>query len=356
MNKMIDFLLLSCTLLYSIEIYSQQLPDYLYVTKRTDLIYQRFYFIKRLQRAVDMLHNNTLQHICFDQLEPLTFQSAVIHDAVVEMKRMASVKALHDLWQAFVSYQHLYDPLFAEEYISLICMIYMMHKSHSIYRTASIESLLSSLDDCLDEHENNYYHLKRRDFLEDTIATDHVARRYFVIKRLQKAVQFVSDCYKDFFSLNVDISKQIVDREIEFFKHERIKETLIRVSHNQTFEPLLDAWKECLQYRYASDDLFVQELIKGFLLFYKIFLLQYSFKKIDEQIVSAMDYVLDLYENIEKLPLDETLNALDVTTEALIAIQNVQESEQQRNILLLLPGVFVVGLLIINSLCHITSY
>jgi hypothetical protein len=357
MNMVIGFLLIYYTLLHSVGLCERQLPDYLYVNKRTDLIYQRFYFIKRLQRAIDVLHNNTLQHMHFEQLEPLAFQSCVIRDAVLQMKRAKSVNALDDLWHAFVSYQHLYDPLFAEEYISLICMIYMMQKSHiKTLRSTSIESLLSYLDSCLDDYNNYSYYDERKRFIEDTIATDHVARRYFIIKRLQKVVHFVNGCYKDLFSLNTGISKQTIDRDIKYFQHTRIKEAFVRVSHDQTFEPLLEVWRECLQYRYVSDDLFIKELIKGFLLFYKIFLLQYNFKKVDEQISSAMDHVLDLYENIDKLPLDETLDALDVTTEALTAIQTVQETEQQKNMVLFLPVIFLLGLLIVNSLCHVASY
>jgi uncharacterized membrane protein YdfJ with MMPL/SSD domain len=69
-----------------------------------------------------------------------------------------------------------------------------------------------------------------------------------------------------------------------------------------------------------------------------------------------MDHVLDLYENLDKLPLDETLDALDVTTEALTAIQTVQETEQQKNMVLLFPVIFLLGLLIVNSLCQVASY
>lgn len=355
MNMTIGFLLVSSILLHFVESCAQQPPGYLYVNKRTELIYKRFYFIKRLQRAVDMLHNNALQHMRFEQLEPLIFQSSAVHDAVIEMKKTGSIRPLDDLWHAFIGYQNLYDPLFAEEYISLICLLYMMQKSHYIvWRSTTIESLLSYLDICLDRQNGTYYQ-ERRGFVDDIIATDHIAKRYFIIKRLQKPVHFVSGCYKDLFSLNVDLSKQTVDRDITLFQHARIKEAFVQVSHNQTFEPLLEVWKECLQYRYASDDLFIKELIKGFLLFYKTFLLQYNFKKVDEQVVSAMDHVFGLSENLDKLPLDETLDALDITTEALIAIQTVQETEQQKNLFLLLPGVFLLGLFIVNGLFHISS-
>lgn len=333
MNMTINFLLISGMGVPFFAFCAQESPAYLYVSMRTGLIYQRFYFIKRLHHAVDALQNNDLRGMCFEQLDPLVFQNKVIQNAVFQMKKTGQINSLNELWHAFEGYQYLYDSLFAKEYISLICIIYMIQKSYYIsYKSVSIEYLLSYLDYCLDSHNNCFDHNTREKFIKDVMVTDHVAKRYFIIKRLHKVVSFVNRCcYKEPSALSVAVSIQLINQDMYYFQHVRMKEVLKRMSDSYSLEPLLEVWQECLQYRYVSDDLFVKELIRGFLLFYKIFLLQYSFKKVDGQIVPIMNHIFGLYENIDKLPLEEILEILDMATEGLIAIQLAQEGEEQKS-------------------------
>ncbi len=314
---------------------AQELPAYLYVNKRTELIYQRFYFIKRLRLAIEILQESPIWDMHFDQLDPLIFQNGLIQGAVIEMKKTGLINPISNLWDAFESYQHLYDSVFVQEYISLICIIYMMQKSYYIsYKSVSIEYLLSYLDYCLDGYNgyNSSFDYDRRErLIEGQMVTDYVAKRYFIIKRLHKVVYFFNNCCCDeLFVRSFAISRQFINQDIEHFQHARIREILKLISDNYSFEPLLEGWRECLQYRYLSDDQFINELIRGFLLFYKIFLLEYSFKKVDRQIISLMNYVLALYESINTLPLDEMLDMLDIITEELIAIQLRQDTEGQR--------------------------
>lgn len=301
-----------------------------------------------------MLRDDTLQHAVFDQLEPARFFNSEIRDVIDQMKVDRSIKPIGRLWQIFTSYQHLYDKTFTHECIFLIYLLYMPQQTRSDNMLqGSPEHLLHLLDAYTDGTDGESEQFKEL-LVYEKIDPDDIARRYFVIKRLQKTMLFMETVCKNLF--NKDMIKQIIYDEIKSFEQISIKNALINVCIQERFEPFLHIWQECQQYRYAADDSFLQEMLRSILLIYRALLLKQLSKETEQLIISEMEHVLEVYENLDKLPLDEALNAIDVTTETLIAIQNMQLTEHRKNIFMLLPGILICGLFMINHLFHITDY
>ncbi len=337
--------------------------NHLHINSRTNLIYQRFYLVKRLQHSIDLLHNYEMQHDIMEQLDPSFFCHIELQQAITEMKNNKSFVPLHNLWQKFNAYQYLYDPVFEDECIKLICLLCMLKESiYEIRFYSSREQRLLFLDaitDALDYGSNsNRTYMKNQMLLEVTI--DHVAKRYFVIKRLHKAMQFltlVHEYDKRPFERritrtgSVDYIEDIQD-EIEQFSHVRIKECLTDLCQKKNLEPILQVYTECKRYRYVADDDFLKETFRSIFLVYKSMLLKNLAEQTEQVVLSEVQEILEVYENLDRFSLDDALEAIDIATDRLIAIQNMQVTDQQNKLTWLLPGAILSGFLVMTTLNH----
>ena len=320
-------------------IMSGERQNHLYITQRTDLIYQRFYLIKRLQHPMNMLLDRHIQPQLFDRMDPSFFSHSEVQSIVTELKHSLCLKPMHTLWQKFTSYQYLFDPIFTDEYIRLICSLYLIQKTESIKLFSSREQQLYFLDTIIDvrSHQIPTPPVKVQPQMEAT--TDHIAQRYFVLKRLRKAMDFLVSVHiqdknpflkKATRAVSIDYTDDVRD-DLKQFSHERIKECLRSLCHEKNLEPLLLVCAECKQYRYVTDDTFLQEMLMSMFLIYKSLLLKNLSEPTEQMVLTEMNQVLEVYENLDRLSLDEILEAIDVATDTLITIQNIQTGSYRKH-------------------------
>ncbi len=343
---------LSFLLLYFSMILSSECPHHLHITQRTDLIYQRFYLIKRLHDPVHVLLHCQMQPELFDHMETTFFNHAEIQLIVNEMKAAHSVKPIQVLWERFNAYQYLFDSLFTDECIRLICSLYIMQKPDPIKFLSSREQHLHFLDTVMDARNQQHEKLSVRIPSHVEVTTDQIAQRYFVLKRLRKAMDFLVDVHiqdrNPFFSdtirtTSIDYTEDVRD-DLNQFSHDRIKECLRSLYQEKNLEPLLLVCSECKQYRYATDDTFLQEMLMSVFLVYKSLLLKNISESTEKMVLTEMNQVLEVYENLDRLSLDEILEAIDVATDTLITIQNIQKESYTKHFWWL-PGAALCAVL-----------
>ncbi|MCG6534614.1 MAG: hypothetical protein L7F78_07995, partial [Syntrophales bacterium LBB04] len=98
--------------------------------------------------------------------------------------------------------------------------------------------------------------------------------------------------------------------------HPRIVSCIRVIEQSESFEPLIELWDDILQYKFVQDDLFMHEFAQLVLVTYTDLLTFYN----EQQPASHKDAIsaaLGLYQLIDKLPLNEILDVIDIITHDL---------------------------------------
>lgn len=331
-------------------------PEQMFIQKRTNNIYHRYYLTKRLKSSILLLRSKRVQQlIAFEQLDPALFRQPKMQKTVVAIMTDKSLDALFSVWDDFCMYQHLYSSLFENELIELIYYICDLIQPYRTVRSQlSLEQKLYVIDQAVDEayfNKRSSGRMPERDI--DEVTTDLVAKRFFIIKRLQKSMNFLE--YLQQKSQDIFMQKEPYQRipledntgllaELEHFSHDRVRECIEQMCERKNLDPLLRMCKEFKQYRFAQDDTFLQEMLMNIFLVYKSLLFKDLSAQTEQVVMTEMNQVLEIYENLESLPLDETLEAIDIVTDKLIAIQAL-ESKQSVNLAWIVPGIACMGAL-----------
>lgn len=296
------------------------------VQSRTSAIYHRYYLIKRLEQSCSLLQNTSVQQsIPFELLDASLFKSKAIGFAIDAMKRSKNTKPLLDLWDDFCTYKEINDDLFKYEFIELIYIIYdLLHPKRMQRSVNSLEYTLLAIDTAIDAHSNNFVSMRAQPQELADVTTDLVAKRFYIIKRLQKSIDVLEYLHKQQFDFSDDVTMRssiALIGEIEHFHHDRVRESVIQMCQTKNLEPLLRLCDEAKQYRFAQDESFLQEMLMNIFLVYKTLLLRHGAHHSDPTIIHEMNHVLEIYEHLSAMPLDQTLEAIDEVTDRLMAIQ-----------------------------------
>ncbi len=328
--------------------------EHMFVQKRTDKIYHRYYLIKRLRPSLALLnHENIRRLIAFEELDSALFRQPQMQAMVEQIAKDKTLYSLFELWDQFIAYQHLYSTIFVNEFIELVHYLYDLMRPQEHNRVAfslPIEHRLDVIDRYVREVCDNIKYSKKSTNRElDEVTTDSVAKRFFIIKRLQKSIQFLHYLQKNIKRpfKQKDVQRVFDDEtgllsEIEHFSHGRVRECIEQMCKRKDLEPLLHVCKEFKQYRFAQDDTFLQEMLMNIFLVYKSLLFKDLSAQTEQVVMIEMNQVLELYENLESLPLDETLEAIDVVTDKLIAIQALESQKKTSYLRWIIPGIVCV--------------
>ncbi len=330
-------------------------PEQMHIQRRTDKIYHRYYLIKRLKPSIALLHNENVQHlIAFEKLDPILFRLPQMQTIVEQIVNDKTLDSLFELWDKFLAYQYLYSTIFVNEFIDLVYCLYGLIGQIKPIKTVSfplsLEHKLCIVDQCVREVEGDVKCSKKFTNQElDKVTTDSVAKRFFIIKRLQKSVHFLhylQENIKHPFKRK-DIQRVFDDEtgllsEIEHFSHDRVRECIEEMCKRKDLKPLLHVCQEFKQYRFAQDDTFLQEMLMNIFLVYKSLLFKDLSAQTEQVVMIEMNQVLELYENLETLPLDETLEAIDVVTDKLIAIQAFESQRKTSYMRWVVSGIACV--------------
>ncbi len=274
------------------------------------LIAKRFYFVQRLSRLIEIVKK--LEQIekkekklyfndsFFSSLHDEPFKHLVIKNALQDAKKIQSLDPLLYVWHEFSSFKALNDTLFVQEFTKVIFIISSV-LSKKIKKSSLKKDLLCSF-----VHNSCY-----KSFLEQSVDAEILALRFYILKRLAVPIeQIKSFILKN--NKNIDSIKFLNDI-IGKISSPLLKKTIEKVVEKQSFLPLVSLWQEVEHYGNVYNGIFLKELLIC------IATVQYSiisFSDISIRKTSFENYQ-ELYNLLNKLPLKEILDVIDLCTKDL---------------------------------------
>lgn len=305
----------------------------------TEMVYKRYYFIERLVRSVDFIKTCTVnEQVIIEVKHDLSrFKNTAIKESI---KRMADCKNLYPIemtWTEFTSFKLLEDESYLDDFTKLILIIsekilLQILPRLSIPPASEIEEackdgLCANLCDRLHYIDLIYTTLcflnkepQKKPFISIekvySSYTESVTKRFYYLHRLAKSVSIIlndqTSPHKYFYSCK----PTILDSHI-VFTHISIHDTIKEMENNLTVKPLDTLWQEFIHYKYIEDELLILELAKLLFILNKnrIFNTYTDIKKSD-----TLQKLIDFYNKLESLPLEDVLEALDILTNEFPAI------------------------------------
>lgn len=301
-------------------------------------VYRRYYFVKRLTTTMllfldveDRINKNKYKKIQLDSLfdfnDTAQFKDMRIQRSVDGMQQKRSLKPLFMIWEEFHSYTSIKDQIFVEEFTKEVFIIsrnmLITLAAHDefvvvppIRATATAEQLLNDIDfmtDMIYKLENNLpiddlqAMQQHRDVDLHTFAhINDVMMRYYVIKRLKNACSHLPIIAY----YNPRMSKNIT------WHHPLIVSCVHVMEQSRAVDPLIELWDDVLQYKYVQDDLFMHEFAQLVLVIYANAMNEYA-QKNTSLTKNALSTAIAVYQVIDKLPLQEILDVIDIITHDL---------------------------------------
>lgn len=336
--KMIGiFFLSSCCF----TVFAGELRGKRYISPQTATIYERYYLIKRIEKAFELLQQPAIvRSFTYCYITPQIYEHPLIATAASMMVEQQSVAPLHEAWRVCKHYQQLYDSRFAIEFVHVLFALcselgdrsrFVMSKPDN----RALHRYIDAIDHITQPHTNETILRSELESRHEPVDTDMIAQRYLVLKRLDKSLQllaYLQEAGTTIDTNSADTKNIFFDLQVDSFSHSRIKECIRQMYAKKNLDPLLQVANDLQQYRFVADDTFLQEMLMNLFLVYKGLLFNATSEQDGQVIATQMHHVLEIYENIEDVPLDETLDAIDQVTDRLMALQDMEQQHRLKRI------------------------
>lgn len=308
-------------------------------------VYYRYYLIERCQESIDLLKNNpnVWRAINFDRLalyqdEREAFKNDHVKETVKIVEKTHLIEPFLDLWHQIRSHRHIDDSSFHEDFVKLLFMLYKCLEQPPCHKAGvqnstdySIEKMLSNIDKRVDMMRPNNSKKSTSGHISQTYdaTTDDIALNYYLIHRLDKAIQLLATAQQKLTSIETGFIDHAMCNMGINFSHERINYCFNQMTARKNLEPFLHTWQDFSRFRHAGDAHFLKEMLMMLFAVYKDLLLTMLTSESEKFITSEMDTILDLYEHVNELPLDDILHAIDLTTDKLLLLQSMEKKAKQ---------------------------
>ena len=274
------------------------------VCKLCEMVHERSYFLKRLKKIINLfehLDKSPKINTNFSDFSPELFSHPRIKSLIVSLENSTDLKAFFNLWNELYDYKYINDELLIKEFTRFTLLI-TKKLCPECYTKAG-----NSLDIMFTLPKVSY--------------TETVTIRGYYAKRLKKPIEFLSHirCNKDslFESVNRDHECSCVFESHIRFKHGDINQCIELMSSTNSLSPLLQLAKDFSKYRLIQDEKFNREFL---LLIFGVYknLITYNaqHKKLPIN-KSTLTLIAHIYENVDSLPLEQILDAIDLLSEEL---------------------------------------
>lgn len=299
-------------------------------------VYRRYYFVKRLQNTMllfldieDGINKNRYKPLqldgLFDFASSLSFRDSRIKKSVDVMQRKRSLKPLFMIWEEFIGYKSIKDQIFVEEFTKEVFIIsrnmLITLAAHDefvvvppVRTTCSAEQLLNDIDFMTEminkiENQEPLFVSQAQENLRDVdlhafAHIDDVMMRYYIIKRLKRACA----------NMQTMPYKQSPESKDIVWHHPLIVSCKHVMEQSQSIDPLISLWNDVLQYKHVQDDLFMHEFVQLILVTHIDIFSHYAQKQPNKDPIAT---AITIYQVIDKLPLQEILEAIDIITHDL---------------------------------------
>lgn len=304
-------------------------------------IYYRYYLTYRCEESVELLKKNPeiWKNIDFNRLEIDLLENSIVKEKATTIQKNHLLQPFLDLWHQICSHRHIDDTSFHKDFVKLLFMLYKAIEQPSNQKAPapnpalySIEKMLSSIDKHIDKIRPNGPKRNNSDgVLSDSyfVTTDDIALNYYLIQRLDKPIKILSAMHQELSASRSGWFDHAMCNIGVHFSHERINYCFSQMTMHKNLGPFLHTWQEYARFRHAGDAHFLKEMLMMLFAVYKDLLFVKITEETEEFITSEMSTILDLYEHVNELPLDEILHAIDITTDKLLLLQSMDKKAKQ---------------------------
>ncbi len=281
--------------------------EHVTITQFCEKYYQRSYFVLRLEQIIELIKKIDKKPFAFT-FNQAQFDNKLVLECIEQIEQTNSLQPFYKLWKNTRRYKYLEDESFALNVTRLIFTI-----QHVIYTNTRHADSGNIFDIEL--------HLSCSSYTEAT-----TIRKYHA-KRLSETFNFLKTIRCSKRSL---FEEEHEGCDCSFITHYQFTNPSIlscikKMEENKSLEPLLKLYKEFTTYKLIQDDLFVREFTTlAFIVTRNIFIHNIQDPPTTLQ-KRAKNQVTHIYENLDKLPIDEILEAIDLLNDELPEILNQYE-------------------------------
>lgn len=312
-----------------------------------EFVHNRFYYIRRLEQSVPRIIKNEKKIIdflnSFDNFpyenSDIPFKHPLIHQAFLSIFETKTLQAYSHLWNQFNSYHLIEDILFLDEFIkgTAYFAIFFLKKNefvsddfkilytHDIAQLDREQCLLlirMACDTTVTHTElffrpfSSITEIERQ--IHPLVEIDIIAERFYHIHRLEQAIQFL---YKSVQKKDFLIMKDMLISFGESHSNHQIIMLYIKKIENEgSIQPFFDLWELIKRYEYIQDEQLIKDFSSLLFTFYAdlfIYYAEYARRASKPEFQSTVQQIIELYQQVEKLPIDQILDAIDILTQEL---------------------------------------
>lgn len=274
----------------------------IFISDQCEQIHQRMYLVRRLEGTISALH--TLNHkLSIDSfvLEQHPFEHPMIKEVITAINSQKNLQPLFDLWGQFTAYKKLSDEQFVQEFIGLLftTMIQLDDLRRNIKRKAvPIPVVLSGVS-----------------------FTEALAQHLYQVQRLKKPLDFLKNisCQKnDLF--DQDFSSSECDCTFirnYTFSHAEINRCIKQIIADRSMVPITHLAADFINFKFIHDKIFQKEFMLLIFTAYRNLLINNALR-FDYTVKKSTAALFNfLYENAEKISLEQILDAIDTIADEL---------------------------------------
>jgi len=319
-------------------------------------VHKYTYLIYRLEKPLRILSHIKQQKSYYVNLAAqvtmaYSFQHPSIVSMIEQIQKTKSIKPLFNVWSCIHSYKYVHDQLLINEFIILILILSKNILIQYIHNTNEQEELAQCITrkfnttlklncnkiiDTIHLFTNALIHVKKNNInhikflfslskktntlvllpfqdFNTAAQTEKCTFRYYLYHRLKKTFLLFKklNTFKNFY-------KSIHQLSIDNFQDNRIKQCVIEIQQKNTIAPFLELADEFKKYCCVDNFLFLKEFLTLTFIVGKYIILEHHNR-------ISIQQIIEVYDKINELPIEEILHAIDLITEQLPAI--VEEYE-----------------------------
>jgi len=268
--------------------------DKIMITQFCEHYHRRSYFILRLEKIVNFVQKNAKKKLdyCFNRKQ---FSDPVVLSCIEKIEKTSSLRPFFRLWTEVKRYKYTENASFAQDFTKLLFVI--QHALYSQY-TRHKEQIPLDID----------FTLKGISYTEATTIRNYYSHRLRHIFLLLKKIP----CSKESFFEADQPECDCTFITHHTFTQKEIKKCIESMEKHQTVTPLIELSKEFSCCTLIQNDEFLREFVAlTFIVLRNIFLnnMHTSATPIQKTYASHLVYI---YQNLDQLPLEEILEAIDL--------------------------------------------
>ncbi len=273
--------------------------DHVTITQFCEQYHQRSYFILRLEEIITSIKKRDTKPFTF-KFNSAQFNSARIIQCIKDIEATNALDPFYALWNETRRYKYLDDQAYALEVTKLLFTI-----QHTIYTQSKPTRDAPSFD--------LEFHLSCSSYTEATTIRKYYSRRLFETFELLKKIR----CSKrSLFEVEHDgCDCSFITHHT--FENKAINDCIKAMEKAKSLKPFLRLYKEFVTYKLIQDELFLKEFTAlAFIISQNIFI-----NNIQDPPTSTQkrhrDQVAHINQNLDKIPIEEILEAIDLLNKEL---------------------------------------